>query len=168
MDATPQTEEEAEARKQQLIEETREAKRELDQAQSEALDQIASGGDLEKFETVELGELELEVKAWLPGDVADTVEKAQRLADGDDVSDVRESMETMLDALSSMTVDAQYGTPFWEEFYSRYGPTGLMLAVETVLEPAQEEIENKRDAMDGFRPDVGGPRPGVGDGEDGE
>jgi hypothetical protein len=99
----PESEEEYEQRRQELIEEAKADKNELDDAQNEALAAIASEGGLEDYATVELGELEIEVKAWLPGDVEDTVLQAQQLGDSEDPAQIKRSMETMLSALDEMT-----------------------------------------------------------------
>lgn len=149
--AHPENEEEYENRRQELITDAAQTKQEFDAKQENALDAISEGGNLERYETVELGNLEVEVKAWLPGGVADTVQEAAELGESDDLGEVKKSMETMLDALAEMTVSDDYGLVFWREYYTRYGPEGLVMAVESVLEPATEELESKRDGVESFR-----------------
>lgn len=154
-------------KREELIHKAQNTKEDLDAKQNEALEAIASGEELERYETVSLGNLEIEVKGWLSGDTTDTVQKAQRLADSNDMDEIRESMETMLSALDDMTTSSDYGMQFWREYYRRYGPEGLAVAVETVLEPASEDMEAKKESLDGFREGTQGPRPSVGDGENG-
>lgn len=149
----PESEEEYEERRQELIEEAKADKKELDDAQNEALAAIASEEGLEDYATVELGELEIEVKAWLPGDVEDTVLQAQQLGDSEDPAQIKRSMETMLSALAEMTVADDYDMRFWREFHDRYGANGLVLAVERVLEPAQENTQRRKEGVEGFRTD---------------
>jgi hypothetical protein len=147
----PESEEEYEQRRQELIEEAKADKNELDDAQNEALAAIASEGGLEDYATVELGELEIEVKAWLPGDVEDTVLQAQQLGDSEDPAQIKRSMETMLSALAKMTVADDYDMAFWREFHERYGANGLIMAVDTVLGPANGNMEARKEGVDGFR-----------------
>lgn len=149
----PESEAEYEQRREELIKDAAETKRETDQKQQDALKAIAQGEQLEDYETVYLGDLELEVKAWLPGDVADTVEQAQSLADDGEKAEIKESMETMLSALSQMTVDETYNMTFWRKFYSNYGPEGIVLAVETVMEPAGEGLQDRKEGIQSFRSD---------------
>jgi hypothetical protein len=163
----PESEEEFEQRQQELLEDARNEKQQREAAQNEALKQIAEGESLEEYETVELGDLELEVKAWLPGDVEDTVLQAQQLGDSEDPAEIKRSMETMLSALAEMTTEETYDMGFWRKYYRKWGAEGLIMAVSTVLEPAGESLERKREGVDGFRTGTGGPRPSVGDGTDG-
>lgn len=149
-------------KEQELLEDARQSKAELEAAQNEALEAIASGEELEQYETVSLGELELEVKAYLPGDVEDTVLQAQQLGESEDPAEIKRSMETMLSALAEMTTSDTYNMGFWREFHRKWGANGLILAVETILDPASENMEDKRDAMDGFRSNVEGPKPNSG------
>jgi len=66
MSDAPIDDESIEEFEERLQEETRDAYEQHEAEQSDALDAIASGSDLEEYQTVALGELELEVKAWLP------------------------------------------------------------------------------------------------------
>jgi len=152
MSDAPPSEEERESFRENLLEDTREAYKQHEAEQSDALDAIASGSDLEEYETVVLGELELEVKAWLPGSVEDTVLKAQDAAESDDPKEVKESLETMISALAEMSTSDVYNSHFWRKYYDEYGAVGLILAVETLLEPASDKLEERQDAVDGFRP----------------
>jgi hypothetical protein len=127
----------------------------MDTARHEAaLAEIAAGEDLERYETVQLGDLDIDVKAWLPGEVERTVQHAQAVAQSEDAERVRESMETMLSALESMTKSDDYNMDFWRLYYERYGPEALLIAVETIMQPASESLEQTKEAVDGFREDV--------------
>lgn len=133
-------------------------------AQEEALAEIAAGDDLERYETVELGTLEMEVKAWLPGTVEEVVTRAMDISDQEDAEAIRDSMETMLTALAEMTTREDLNRRFWRQYYDRYGAVGMIEAVETILGPAAEEMEAKEEAVDGFREGVERPKPGAGGG----
>jgi len=149
----PESEEEARQKEQELIQSAKQSKQEREAQQNEALQAIAEGGNLEKYETVELGDLDLEVKAWLPGDTTETVQEAQRLADTEDIQQIKRSMRTFLSALADMTVDDTYDLQFWRKYYQRYGPEGMIVAVETVLEPASESLDEQKEGAKSFRSD---------------
>jgi len=84
--------------------------------------------------------------------VEDTVLKAQDAAESDDPKEVKESLETMISALAEMSTSDVYNSHFWRRYYDEYGAVGLILAVETLLEPASDKLEERQDAVDGFRP----------------
>lgn len=149
-DVALDAEAEYEERKRALIEDAAETKKELDDKQEDALAQIGGAG-IETFETVELGELEVEVKAWMPGNVTDIVQQARQIANQGGESNIRESMDTMIAALAEMTTDSTYNPEFWRVFYEQYGPEGIMLAVETVLKPASEGMNERQEALESFR-----------------
>lgn len=158
----PDDEEEYRERQRELIEETREAKQELEAQQQAALEAISEGGDIEEYATVKLGELDVDVLAWLPGEVEDTVLKAQSLADSDDPDAIRKSKDTLISALTDMTVREDLNRKFWQSYHAKYGLQGLMVAADTVFEPAMQNVEERKDAVDGFRPDGQSAQPGAG------
>jgi len=164
-DIAPETEEELEQRKQELIEDAKDSYEGEKAKQNEALAEIKKGEDLEQYTNVTLGELELEVKCWLPGDTTGTVQRAVQLAESEDMAKIQESMETMLVALDEMTTNDLYDRGFWESYYNEWGPTALIPAVMTILGPALDEMEGmkerevdaqKADAANGFRTDSDG------------
>jgi len=137
--------------KDELLNATKEHFGEKRAKQNEALEAIANDGDLEKYETVELGDLELEVKAWTPGSVEETIERAQNIAErGDDV-EISRSIETMLTALDEMTPNDTYDRSFWKQFHEKWGQAGMVMAVETVMQPAMDEMEDLQDGVKSFR-----------------
>lgn len=129
--------------------------------QEAALNQIAAGGQLERYETVQLGDLEIEVKGWLPGDVEQTVRKAEQIAQDGDHKAAVESIETFLSALAEMTRNEDFDLGFWRDFYERWGPEGVLLAAEKVFEPAVDSMEDKQEAIDGFRSGTSRSGPGT-------
>jgi Spy/CpxP family protein refolding chaperone len=175
-EAKVESEDEYQQRRQELIEDAKEERRELEDKQTEALAEIAKGEEIESYQTVSLGELELEVKGWSPGDTTETVEQAMRMAESEDPEDMKQSMETMLSALVDMTVSDTYDMTFWRAYYEKYGPQGMQPAVETILGPAISELEemqqrevseDKREAVNGFRTDDAGDIVRSGNGNDG-
>lgn len=142
--------------KEELLEDTKEHFGEKKAKQNEALEAIAQGGEFESYDTVTLGELELEVKAWIPGNVEETIERAQNMAERGDEMELQRSMETMITALDSMTVNETYGRDFWKQFHQEYGQIGMITATETILEPATEEMEELQEGVESFRKDGSG------------
>ena len=151
----------------ELLNATQEHFSEKRQKQEEALSEIAQGENLEKYETIYLGDLEMDVRAWVPGNAMSQIQKAQNIAEDEDTSRMMESMETMINALAEVAVSDTYDSSFWRAYFNRYGPEGMLVAVEKVLGPAidsmeerapVENMEEKADAANGFRTDSEGNR----------
>lgn len=155
-----------EAKREELIERAKEHRQDLNEEQDAALQQIGSGEEFGDYTDVRLGELDLTVKAWVPGRVEKTVRRAQSIADDSDPEQIRASMETMFSALAEMTQRDDFNEEFWGAYYDEYGPEGIIVAAETILGPAVESMEDKRDAIDGFRADGPRSKPGTGGGTD--
>jgi hypothetical protein len=163
-------------KRKELINEAKETKEQIERKQNEALAEIAKGEGLEQYETVEMGQLEMEVKAWVPGDATNSISQAAELAQSGDIGKIQESMEKFLPALDELTVSNEYSMGFWREYYNRYGPQGMLIAVERVCGPAFEELdeikgrevdEERIDAANGFRQDSNGEVVRSGRGNDG-
>lgn len=172
-----ETESEYDAKRQELINDAKETKERIERKQNEALAEIAKGEDLEQYETISLGNLEMEVKAWVPGDATNSISQAAQLAQSGNIADIQDSMEQFLPALDELTVSNDYSMGFWREYYNRYGPQGMLIAVEKVCGPAFEELEEIKgrevdeervDAANGFRQDSDGEIVRSGRGNDGE
>jgi len=149
----PESEAEAREKEKQLIQDAKESKQEKEAKQNEALEAIAEGSDLEEYATVQLGELDMEVKAWLPGDTTETVQQAMELAESEDMAQIKRSMDTMLTALADMTTSEIYDTAFWRQYYQKYGPEGMIVAVEEIMDPASESMEDRKEGLQSFRSD---------------
>lgn len=141
-------------KRQELIRDAKQTKEELEKKQAEALKEIETGQDLERYERVYLGDLELEVKAWIPGGMIEDINHANNLAQRDDSEATMSSINTMLSVLDDMTTDTAYSMAFWRKYFQKWGAEGVQVAVETVIEPAQERQEEKIDNLDGFRPNA--------------
>lgn len=153
-----ESEEEYEARAEELKRQAKDEYESISEKQQAALKEIAEGESLESYETVALGNLDIEVKAWFPGETMDAVEAAQTAANTEDMAQIRRSIDTMLAALDEMTRDSTYDMRFWRQYYQSYGPEGLMVAMQRVLGPATENMDEKGDAAAGFRGHAEGPR----------
>jgi hypothetical protein len=167
-------------KRKELINEAKETKEQIERKQNEALAEIAKGEDLEQYKTIQLGNLEMEVKAWVSGDATDALTNAMEIAQDaqeGSASHVRDSMQEILPALASFTVSNDYSMAFWQEYYRRYGPQGLMVAFEKVCGPALEDMDELQgrdvdqervDAANGFRTDSEGEIVRSGRGTDGQ
>ena len=159
------SEDEYQDRRSKLIEDAKEEHSQRTAEQEKALQEIAQGENLERYETVFMGDLEMQVRAWVPGSVVPQIQTAASIADSEDVERVMESMETMINALAEISVEGTYDSAFWRAYFDRYGPEGMIVAVEKVLGPALENMEDNMpdeqlsqssDAAQGFRTDEDG------------
>ena len=165
-DLAPESEEEFEQRQQELLEDARNEKEQREAAQNEALREIAKGDDLTEYEVIQLGQLDMRVKAWVPGTATQPIHNAAQKADSLDddagMAEVSESMEAFLPALDELTVSSDYDRSFWRMYYEKFGPQGMIEAVNRVCGPAFDEMgefadrdvdDDRRDAAQGFQPD---------------
>jgi hypothetical protein len=99
-------------------------------------------------EWVELGDVDLRVKAYFPGDTLDTVRQFSQ-AEEDSVPD----FGGLVDALISVTEvvrtegvtwesDEQVAE-FWRAYYSEHGTNVLLVATERVFAPAVDNMEER-------------------------
>lgn len=168
-------EHEAQQKREELIERARDTKQELDARENEMLRAVASGEDgldVERYETVQVGEVNVEAKAWLPGKAQDTIQHAYRLAERENLEDAQESIYTMIEGMTVVTeglehphsgaeiADKESIRQFWRGMYDQWGVIGFQKAASKVLEPANEDMEEKANAADGFRQDVERTQPG--------
>lgn len=160
----PQTEEEYQERRAELINQARQEKAQADAAQSAMLDAVASGDegiDVERYETVSVGDVQITVKAWMPGGSVESIERAQRLSQRESVDDALEALSVMRDAMTDVTERLEYGEHtvedkqdirrFWKGMVDKWGFDGFRQATETVLKPATQNMEEKSEAAQKFR-----------------
>lgn len=157
--------EDYEERKERLIEDAKSTRQELEQEQSAMLEAVAEGEDfeIESYEWVELGGVQLQVKAWFPGDTLEEIAGMAEVAETRDPSAARAGIRTNINALTEMTEVIEGGDRrfqsderirmFWNNYFEKWGDQGLEKAVETVIEPA-EENSDREDTMKSF------PKPG--------
>lgn len=149
-----------EEHKQELYEKTANKRQEDSKRHNELLDAVAEGEefDVEKYEWVELGGVELKVKAWFPGG---TIDKLTAL--GDEPESGKEASNKIhgaLDALIEMTEAIRHGDTtisaggqirgFYLDYYERWGDQGLMKAAEAVISPAESNAD-REEVMQSFR-----------------
>lgn len=174
--------EDPEERRKQLKEAAKEHRQQAEADHSALLDAVESGDEalsVREYETVSIGDVNATVKAWMPGNAIDAVEQANRLAQRDNLDSTVESVHTMLDGLTIVTEELEHATKdvhfedddkvrgFWKRYWKRYGVDGLQKASDVVLDPATNNRQTERDAMNGFRTDANGDIVRSGDGNDG-
>jgi hypothetical protein len=162
----PDDEQEYEQRREELISDAKETKHELEAKQSEMLEAVASGDDgidVEDYATVQVGEVEVRAKAYMPGESLSTIKRAQRLAKRENLEAALDSINTMTDAMTVVTErldHAPSGTviesneeirTFWKGMFQEWGVNGFQQAAEKVLEPASEDLESKAESAESFR-----------------
>jgi hypothetical protein len=162
---------EPDQKRQELIQRAKETKQKQDARQSKMLDAVASGDDgigIEKYETVQIGQLEAKVKAWLPGDAQTEIQNAYRLAQRENLDDAQESIFTMVEGMTTVTEslkhlpsgdieeDKEAIREFWKGMYGQWGIQGFQEAAHKALEPANNRMDNMRDSANGFRADESG------------
>jgi len=162
----PDTDDDYEAQRKELIQDAKETKQEHEAKQSEMLDAVAQGDDgidVEDYETVIVGKVEVTAKAYMPGESLNTIERAQRLAKRENVDAAIESIATMTEAMTVVTERLKHTETgaviesdgnireFWQGMFEKWGVDGYQQAAMTVLEPATEDMEEKAEAAESFR-----------------
>lgn len=146
-----------------------ESKHEQDAEQAALLDAVAKGDDgidVEEYEWVNVGEVDVKVKAWMPGESLDAIESANRLAKRDNMSDSMESIHTMIEGMTAVTETLKNDDlniehtkketirKFWRGMLDKWGIEGFQKSAEIILQPASEDLEEKSNAAEGFRGDA--------------
>jgi len=155
-------------RREELIQDAKESKHELEAKQSEMLAAVASGEDgidVEDYAEVQVGEVTVTAKAYMPGESLSTIKRAQRLAKRDNLEAALDSISTMTDAMTVVTERLEHPQSntvmdtdenireFWKGMFSEWGVEGFQQAAEKVLEPASEDMEQKSQSAKSFRGD---------------
>lgn len=149
-------EEEYEQRRKELIEEAQETKQQYDEQHAELLDAVESGEEfqVEDYEWVNLGELEIKVKTWFPGD---TLDKLTSLEEGD--ATAQESINATIEAFTKLTEQIRKDDPvtdregiesFWLVYYDKWGSQGLFEAMDVIASPAIDN-SNEKQVRESFR-----------------
>ena len=165
-DPVQERSDEYQQKREELIADAKETKHELEAKQSEMLAAVASGDegiDVEDYETVQVGEVEVTAKAYMPGESLSTIKRAQRLAKRDNLEAALDSISTMTDAMTVVTErlehsqsdtvmeDKEVIREFWKGMFSEWGVEGFQQAAEKVLEPASEDMEEKANSAQSFQ-----------------
>lgn len=160
------TDAEREQKRQELIEDAKETKHELEAQESEMLQAVASGDDAIEVgdtETVQVGEVTVTVKSYMPGDSLNSIKRAQNLAKRENVEAAVDSIHTMCEGMTVVTErlehpesgtvfeDSERIRGFWKGMFNEWGIQGFQQAAQTVLEPASEDMEQKADSAQSFR-----------------
>jgi hypothetical protein len=144
-------------RREELIEETEAAKRQHEQELTELTQAVKNDEELEhdQYDWVEVGDVEMKVKAWLPGDTMDTLEEyseADESGSMPPISDIVDIAISQTEVIRSGDVSWSKQSQiqaFWEKYYEEQGDTVLEVALNRVLDPALDKRQGR--VPDGFR-----------------
>lgn len=147
----------------ELLEQAAQSKARNESRHNDMLEAVAEGEDwnVEDYEWVSLGGLELKVKTWIPGDVMDRMGGLAEMAESENPAVARDAIRANVESLTTQTEviqsdGATFETnadirQFWQSFVDKWGDQGLERALEAVLEPIEEERDRKEDAIESFR-----------------
>lgn len=166
-DADLLDEENYDERRQRLIESAREERQRHEAQQEAMLEAVAEGEnfDIESHTWVSLGEADLHVKEWFPGDTVDQLAQADMDPNDATGADANRAIGGVLEAFVTMTDAIEAGDQrveskpqirsFWRSYFERWGDQGLAEAFDVVLTPAIENSEGE-EAVESFRSAGGG------------
>jgi hypothetical protein len=158
-----------EAQREELIREHDKAKRQYEQEKGELLEAVKQEEEFEheSYEWVELGDVEIKVKAWIPGDAMDTINQFAQADQSGEIPD----FAALVDAAKQLTEVIRSGdvswqtegriNDFWDTYYNEHGSNVVYAAAERVYQPALENMEQRAPQSfpgdrrgDQHRPDV--------------
>ncbi|AHG00924.1 hypothetical protein HALLA_12130 [Halostagnicola larsenii XH-48] len=153
------TEEEKAERKQRLVDESRETRRELEAEQEELLDSLDEehGGDLIETRVTLPGGNLAHLEAVMNGELINRISHVDSmLAELDDpepgdMQNIERSMDEAASVLADVTVEAKYSKEVFYEIYVRYGPDAIGEHVGAAFDAIEEEVKRQAGAADGFR-----------------
>lgn len=158
---TDLSEEEKEARRQRLIEESAETRRELEAEQEDLLQSLDEehGGDLIETKVTLPGDNLAHLECVLNGELMDRLAHVdEMLADMDrddpqpgDLANIGQSMDEAAGVLADITREPKYSKEVFFEIYRRYGPEALGEHVETAFEAIEREMKRRAGGAKGFR-----------------
>ncbi len=136
------------ARREQLIDDAKQAKREHDAEQAELLDAVKNDKEFvhDGHEWVEVGDVEFRVRTDLPGDVIDTL---QTFSAGDDelpdmrpLVNVATRMTDVIRTEGTMWETEAKIREFWQAYYHEHGDIVLEVVSDRILSPALDKRQN--------------------------
>lgn len=163
-------------RREQLREQTVAFRQEKEQQHNALLEAVAEGEEFEThtYEWVTIGNVDIEVKTWYPGNVIDaftdiaeglnvtSAEQAQNpegLMQDIDIAQLSPTIREIIGVLTEMTNrirgngevvdDTEAIESFWRGFYGQHGDRALDVAAEKVLGPAEENTD-REDVIESF------------------
>jgi len=158
-----------EAQEQKLIQEAEQAKRQHEQEKGELLEAVKNEEEFthESYEWVELGDVELKVKSWIPGESMDAINKFAQADQSGEIPNFKELIEAAKELTEVVrTADVTWETQalvddFWDSYYAEHGSNVIYAAAERVYKPALENMEQRAPQSfqgdprgDSHRPDV--------------
>lgn len=158
---TDLSEEEKAERRERLLEESRETRRELEAEQEQLLESLDDehGGDLIETPVTLPGDNLATVECVLNGELMDRMAHVDSMLAALDDSDpqpgsmanIGDAMDEAAAVLADITREPKYSKEVFFEIYRRYGPEALGAHVEAVFGAIDHETERKAGAAKGFR-----------------
>lgn len=165
------TQEEIEAKREELLDDTRNARQKHEEQHNELLDAVASDDEIADYDTAEFGTVRVRHKSWLPGDEVERLQKAMQ-SEGQNKDDEL----SLLVNLTEDVTHAESGTTyteetdirlFWKDYLSKYGTDGYAAVMNRLLAPIMEQTREKMEAMQSFQGAEPGDNPRSGNAHDG-
>ena len=153
------TDEEIEAKREELLEDTRQARQESEEKQQALLDAVSSDGDLGDTDTAQIGDLEVRHKSYIPGDQLRKVRQTQQaMQSGGDVPDDADELDLLVDLTEALYDDTTKDTytgeetirTFWQGYIDTYGTDAYATIFERILQPLLEDTEEKMSGLQSF------------------
>lgn len=159
-------EDEYEDRRDSLIQDAKESRAEAEAKQNEMLEAVAAGEEfeIEDYEWVSLGNVDLKVRTWLDGDTLEDFAALEEEMSRGDTPVAKRALEAEMNVLVTQTEVIEAGAnrmeteadirEFWRRYVSKWGDKGLEQASEVIQEPLDLENEKEGEVAQSF------PQPG--------
>jgi hypothetical protein len=176
-DDTDLSDEELEAKREQLEHEVQEAAREDHEQTQSLLDAVSEDDDLANTDTATFGQIQVTYKEWIPGEKLQQIRRAKKAIDSGDTDAIQDRSDE-LDLLTELTVELRDNTAdeiitdtdtiraFWDGMFDRYGIDGIHVINDRMLGPILESTQEKGEALQSFQGDGQGDADGDGNGRD--
>jgi ATP adenylyltransferase/5',5'''-P-1,P-4-tetraphosphate phosphorylase II len=148
------SEEDLKQKREELKEDTRQARQVEEEKKQSLLDSISSDSDIGNIQTVDIGDMEIRHKSYIPGE---QLQKIKSIKQG-----TTESSQDSIELLCSITKslhdqqanethsDDEMIREFWRLFIDEYGTDAYGVIMDRLLAPLMESTQEKMDALNSF------------------
>jgi hypothetical protein len=147
------TDEDLEQKREELKQETRQARQVEEEKKQSLLDSVSSDSDIGNTQTVEFGDIEIRHKSFIPGEQLQKLQSVNQGSESDDdeIELLCSITESLHDQQTNEThSDRETIAGFWRTFISQYGTDAYSLIMERLLNPLVEATQEKMDALNSF------------------
>ncbi|QLG62833.1 hypothetical protein [Halorarum salinum] len=153
------SEEEKEARKQRLLDESRQTRQDLEAEQQDLLDSLGEehGGDLIETTVTLPGDNVATIEVLINGELINRMSRVESMLSAlddpqpGDLEKIERAMDDAAGVLADMTVEAKYSKEVFYEVYRLHGPEALGTHVEAAFDAIEAEMERRSGTANGFR-----------------